>query len=127
MKKLLFIFCFFYNFSVFANRVEVSYHLDETKAPCVYQSESGESCKTCDTPESLSIIKSIRMFPCEDGKKCPEPVLADEKACPQRKLICNEGSPYCYSILKECPKNFPLRSGGGCYSCATEGMLWTFL
>ena len=124
MKKLLFIFVLFYSFLVFANHVEEKYFLNETKAPCIYQTEYGESCKTCDAPESFRIIKSMRFLPCEVGKKCPEPVLADEKACPQRQLICDENSSYCYSILKECPKNFPLNSGGGCYSCAKEGMIW---
>ena len=123
MKKLFFIFAFIYSFSSAANMVEVTYHLDENKAPCLYQSEYGESCKTCDSPESFRIIKAVRLLPCKEGEKCrPETILEDEKVCPQRKLICNKDGSNCYSALKECPKNFPLRAGLGCYSCNAEGM-----
>ena len=125
MKKLFFVFIFIYSMSSFGMMVEVIYHLDENKAPCLYQSEYGESCKTCDSPESFTIIKTMHFLPCKEGEKCSlDAILEDEKVCPQRRLICNGNDPYCYSVLNECPKNFPLRAGLGCYSCDAEGMLW---
>ena len=112
MKKLFFIFAFCYSFSVFATSyVEPIYHLDENKSPCLYQSKYGESCKTCDASESFRILPVAIID--ENGNHIP----LDEKVCPQRKIVCNESGSYCNSVLKECPENFPIRSGFNCFSC----------
>lgn len=112
MKQFLLLFVLFTSFEVFATSyVEPVYHLNETKAPCLYQSKYGESCKSCDSPESFEIIRVVLVD--ENGKE----IEMDEKVCPQRKVICNKDSSHCYSVLKECPKNFPIRSGYNCFSC----------
>lgn len=119
MKKLFFIYIFCYIFPVFATSyvyVEPIYYLNETEDACIYKTEGG-LCKSCDSPESFRIVKLVLID--ENGKH----VEVDEKVCPQRKLICNEDGPYCYSVLKECPKNFPIRSGYNCFSCNLNGPL----
>ena len=110
MKKLLFIYIFCYIFPVFATSyVEPIYYLNGKEDSCIYG--MSELCKSCDSPESFRIVKAVLID--ENGKH----VEVDETVCPQRKLICDEDGSYCYSVLKECPKNFPIRSGYHCRSC----------
>ncbi len=93
MKKLFFIFCLFYNFSVFATSYEEPiYHLNEKEDSCIYKTEGG-LCKSCDSFESFRILPVVIID--ENGNHVP----LDEKVCPQREVVCNGSN--CWSKLKK--------------------------